>query len=122
MTNQTSIPQHEQSRLQSTTKRHNGRSPWLTPGSVIASVILIIAFAWALLPSLFTSLDPYARTDVALQAPSSAHWLGTAAVGPDVYARIICGAQESLFGALLAVAVGLVVGTLLGLIAGTRGG
>ena len=122
MTNQTSIPQHEQSRLQSTSKRHKGRNPWLTPGSVIASIILVIAFSWALFPSLFTSLDPYAGTDVALQAPSSAHWLGTDAVGRDVYARIIYGAQQSLFGALIAVAVGLVLGTLLGLIAGTRGG
>src|SRR5699024_8219067 len=69
-----------------------------------------------------TSLDPYAGSDVALQAPSSAHWLGTDAVGRDVYARIIYGAQQSLFGALIAVAVGLVLGTLLGLIAGTRGG
>lgn len=122
MTNQTSIPQHEQSRLQSTSKRHKGHNPWLTPGSVIASIILVIAFSWALFPSLFTSLDPYAGSDVALQAPSSAHWLGTDAVGRDVYARIIYGAQQSLFGALIAVAVGLVLGTLLGLIAGTRGG
>src|SRR5699024_7684173 len=104
------------------TARRKGRRPWLPPGSVFARVILIIAFAWALLPSLFTSLAPYAGTDVALQAPSRAHWLGTDAVGRDVYARIIYVAQQSLFGALIAVAVGLVLGTLLGLIAGTRGG
>lgn len=122
MTNQTSSSQHEQSRLHSTSKRHKGQNRWLTPGSIIASIVLIIAFIWALFPSLFTSLDPYAGTDVALQAPSSEHWMGTDAVGRDVYARIIYGAQQSLFGALIAVAVGLVLGTLLGLIAGARGG
>ena len=122
MTNQTSSSQHEQSRLHSTSKRHKGQNRWLTPGSIIASIVLIIAFIWALFPSLFTSLDPYAGTDVALQAPSSEHWMGTDAVGRDVYARIIYGTQQSLFGALIAVAVGLVLGTLLGLIAGARGG
>lgn len=125
MTNQTSSPKHEQSRLNSTAKRpkgHKGHNPWTTPGSIIAIIILVIAFAWALFPSLFTNSDPYAGTDVALQAPSGAHWMGTDAVGRDVYTRIIYGAQQSLFGALIAVAVGLVLGTLLGLIAGTRGG
>ena len=122
MSNQTSSQEHVQARLRSTAKRHKGRNPWASPGSIIAIIVLVVAFAWALFPSLFTSADPYAGTDVALQAPSAQHWLGTDAVGRDVYSRIVYGAQQSLFGALIAVAVGLVLGTLLGLIAGTRGG
>lgn len=103
-------------------RRHTS-NPWLAPGSIIAIVILAIAFLAALFPSLFTSADPYAGTDVALLPPGeSGHLMGTDAVGRDLYARIIYGARQSLLGALIAVAVGLVVGTLIGLLAGSLRG
>lgn len=114
----------------STTLRRNRRpvgraqrNPWTSPASIVASVILVVAFLAALFPGLFTNSDPYAGTDVALLHPSSEHWFGTDAVGRDLYARVVYGARQSLLGALIAVAVGLVVGTLLGLLAGSlRGG
>lgn len=103
-------------------RRHTA-NPWLAPGSIIAIVVLVIAFLAALFPSLFTSADPYAGTDVALLAPGeSGHLMGTDAVGRDLYARIVYGARQSLLGALIAVAVGLVVGTLIGLLAGALRG
>lgn len=119
MTQKTSSSEHVKARI---APRRKSANPWSTPGSIIAILVLVIAFAWALIPSLFTSADPYAGTDVALQAPNSQHWMGTDAVGRDVYSRIIYGARQSLFGAVLAVAVGLVMGALMGLVAGTRGG
>lgn len=103
-------------------RRHTA-NPWLAPGSIIAIVVLVIAFLAALFPSLFTSADPYAGTDVALLPPGeSGHLMGTDAVGRDLYARIVYGARQSLLGALIAVAVGLVVGTLIGLLAGALRG
>ncbi|OFL20074.1 MULTISPECIES: ABC transporter permease [unclassified Corynebacterium] len=103
--------------------RRQTSNPWLAPGSIIAIVILAIAFLAALFPSLFTSADPYAGTDVALLPPGeSGHIMGTDAVGRDLYARIIYGARQSLLGALIAVAVGLVAGTLIGLLAGSLRG
>lgn len=103
--------------------RRQTSNPWLAPGSIIAIAILAIAFLAALFPSLFTSADPYAGTDVALLAPGeSGHLMGTDAVGRDLYARIVYGARQSLLGALIAVAVGLVVGTLIGLLAGSLRG
>ena len=105
------------------TPRRDTSNPWLAPGSIIAIVILAIAFLAALFPSLFTSADPYAGTDVALLPPGeSGHLMGTDAVGRDLYARIVYGARQSLLGALIAVAVGLVVGTLIGLLAGSLRG
>ena len=98
-------------------------NPWLAPGSIIAIVILAVAFLAALVPGLFTSADPYAGTDVALLSPGqNGHLMGTDAVGRDLYARVVYGARQSLLGALIAVAVGLVVGTLIGLIAGALRG
>lgn len=103
-------------------RRHTS-NPWLAPGSIIAIVVLVIAFLAALFPSLFTSADPYAGTDVALLPPGeSGHLMGTDAVGRELYARIVYGARQSLLGALIAVAVGLVVGTLIGLLAGALRG
>lgn len=110
--------------LRTSRRRTTGQAnPWLAPGSIIAMVILVIAFLAALFPSLFTSADPYAGTDVALLPPGeSGHLMGTDAVGRDLYARIVYGARQSLLGALIAVAVGLVVGTLIGLLAGSLRG
>lgn len=62
-------------------------NPWLKPGSIIAIVILAVAFLAALFPVLFTSSDPYAGTDVALLPPGeNGHLMGTDAVGRDLYA------------------------------------
>ena len=98
------------------------RSPWRSPATILALVILAIAFLWALVPGVFATHDPYKGTDVALLSPSSEHLFGTDSVGRDLYSRVVYGARQSLLGALIAVAVGLVLGTLIGLVAGTQRG
>lgn len=57
-----------------------------------------------------------------LEGPSAAHWLGTDDLGRDVLSRLIHGGANSLYAALLAVAVALLIGIPLGLIAGFVGG
>ncbi|WP_206446575.1 ABC transporter permease [Agrococcus sp. KRD186] len=97
------------------------RRPALT--LVLAVAVLAIALAWAILPWLFTSQDPVAGEALhALQAPSGAHPFGTDATGRDLLARVIFGAGNSLSGAAIAVLVGLVVGTAIGVLAGSTGG
>lgn len=56
------------------------------------------------------------------QGPSLAYPLGTDEVGRDILTRVVNGARISISAALVAVAVGLGGGTLLGLVAGYRGG
>jgi peptide/nickel transport system permease protein len=92
--------------------------------SVVASVLVVaVAIGFALLPGLFTPLDPLAGTArEALRPPSAAHWFGTDATGRDLFSRVVYGAVHSLGGALVAVLVGLVAGTSLGLLAGSIGG
>ncbi len=64
------------------------------------------------------------RTDVRLAAPFSdpAHPLGTDASGRDVFARLVHGTRTSLTFALGAAFAFALVGSLLGAIAGFRGG
>lgn len=98
------------------------KNNWTTPGSIISILVLIVVFAWAIAPGLFAPQDPYKGVDVALLPPSAEHYFGTDAVGRDLFSRVVYGARQSLFGALIAVAVGLVVGTLIGLVAGSLRG
>lgn len=93
------------------------------PGLWLAWLIMIAALLAAVAPGLFTD---YSATDgvagAQRLAPQLGHWLGTDQLGRDLYARIIYGASHSLSAALIAVAMGLVVGTALGVLAGSIGG
>ena len=56
------------------------------------------------------------------EGPSLAHWLGVDPLGHDILSRIVEGARISLATGFLSVAVGGLVGTVLGLLAGYYGG
>jgi peptide/nickel transport system permease protein len=89
----------------------------------LAWLVIAIVLSWAVVPGLFTG---YSGTEGVpgeqLRPPSAEHMLGTDGLGRDVYARIVYGAVHSLSGAFVAVTVGLLLGTLIGLLAGSRGG
>ena len=90
---------------------------------ILSWLVIAVVIAWAVAPGVFT---PHSGTvgiaGQQLRAPDGAHWLGTDEIGRDVLARIIYGAANSLAGAVVAVAVGLIAGTALGLVAGAVGG
>lgn len=89
----------------------------------LAWAVIAVAALWALVPDWFAHQNPLVgQAGQQLLAPSGAHWLGTDALGRDLWARVVHGAVHSLSGAFLAVAVGLVAGTLIGLLAGAVGG
>lgn len=73
----------------------------------------------ALFPGLFATHDPL-QTDVraALLPPSAEHLFGTDQSGRDVYSRVIYGAGPSVGIGLLATSFALVVGLVLGALAG----
>ncbi|WP_433438123.1 ABC transporter permease [Nonomuraea sp. CA-141351] len=92
-------------------------------GLVLAWALIALVVLWAAVPGVFTGYDPIAGVPAEkLQAPSAYHLFGTDAVGRDLFARVVHGSVHSLTGAFVAVAVGLVAGTLLGLLAGSVGG
>lgn len=96
--------------------RHRGAAGVVLAGGVIALVLL-----WALLPGLSAPHDAYSSVARGLQAPGAEHLFGTDANGRDLFSRVVFGARESLAGALVAVTVGLSVGTFLGVVAGSAG-
>lgn len=95
----------------------------LRVGEVLPWAVIALVVLWAALPGLFTSFSPITGdAAAALQDPSAEHWFGTDATGRDMYSRVVHGAVHSLSGALVAVTVGLVLGTGIGVIAGSTGG
>lgn len=92
------------------------------PALVLSWAVIGLVTAWALAPGLFTGADPLVGIAAQkLQAPGAGHVFGTDAIGRDVYARIVHGSINSLSGAFIAVTLGLVLGTLIGLLAGSLG-
>jgi peptide/nickel transport system permease protein len=98
-------------RMTATLRRH--------PSVVIGAVILcVIVIATAFAPWLATH-DPQAINPMLrLRGFSAAHWLGTDALGRDIWSRAIYGGRVSLavglIVALFATAVGLAVGLVSG--------
>lgn len=93
------------------------------PGFVLALLLVLFTLLAALVPTLFTGVDPYATQPSAkLLPPSTAHWFGTDELGRDLYTRVLYGARLSVEAALIAVGLALVVGLGLGIVSGFVGG
>lgn len=83
----------------------------------IVFIILVAIFA-----PVFAPYDPYAQnTENQLMPPSFEHWLGTDELGRDVLSRIIYGARISLIIGLVPTSLSMMLGILLGLMAGYLG-
>ena len=94
-------------------------------GAVIGMIFLAVLVLAALLSPYIFDYDTQVigmNMPERLQPPSSAHWFGTDEVGRDLFARVIYGARYSLVIGVGSVLIGLVVGTILGSLAGFYGG
>lgn len=92
---------------------------------VIATTILLLIIGLIVLgPLLVVSHDAAFRPNPLLinKPPAWDHWFGTDQVGRDIFARVIYGGRISLAIGLLAMAVSITVGTLLGALSGYFGG
>jgi peptide/nickel transport system permease protein len=83
-------------------------------------IILLVAVA-----ALADVIAPYGlaeRTSSFRQPPSGEHWFGTDTIGFDVFSRIVYGTRVSLKIGVAATSIALVIGLLLGSVAGFYGG
>ncbi|GAB3452979.1 ABC transporter permease [Actinophytocola sediminis] len=85
-------------------------------------VILALLVLIAIVPGLVTWHDPYELDGLPFTAPTGDFWFGTDEIGRDLYSRVAHGLRISLFSALLAVAVALVGGAVIGVLSGLRPG
>lgn len=89
---------------------------------VVSALLVVVAVLWAIAPQLWSGHDPIAGDlGSRLQPPSAVHWFGTDDLGRDVFSRVVHGARMSLLSAVVAVAIGLVLGSLVGIVAGVAG-
>lgn len=90
-------------------------NPLALSGLIIISCILLLA----LLAPLIAPYEPDAiDVQAILLSPSSSHWMGTDALGRDVFTRMLYGARISLLVGLVAVGIATAIGIVLGAIAG----
>ena len=96
------------------------RRNWLATASLllVAVFVAFAVFAPAIAPQNPASITLAAR----LAPPSAAHWLGTDELGRDILSRIIYGARISMLVGSSVVAASLLMGTVIGSIAGYYGG
>ncbi|MFN7154132.1 MAG: ABC transporter permease [Acidovorax sp.] len=90
---------------------------------VIGAVLSLLLILAAVLSLVWTPWSPY-EMDLAskLQPPSGSHWLGTDAFGRDVASLLLVGARNSILVGVIAVGIGLTIGTALGLLAAAKRG
>jgi peptide/nickel transport system permease protein len=86
---------------------------------LVAAIALIVVVLTALLFPMVSGADP---NEIAvtqrLNAPTAAHWAGTDELGRDVMLRIVHGARYSLLIGAMTATGAVLVGTLLGMLAG----
>ncbi|NUO59307.1 MAG: ABC transporter permease [Hamadaea sp.] len=112
-----------------------GRSLWAeafrrvrrNPAAVVGAIILLI---FVLVAIIGPFLVPYSPTSTAwadqvkegqniIPGPSSEHWFGLDHNGRDEFSRVIVGARQTLLVGVVATSLGLLVGCLLGGLAGS---
>lgn len=111
--------------------RWKGRRAWIKKLPWVSLSVVIVLGVCAIFANVISPHHPLGkdeatrvRTQKTLQAPfqSWSNVLGTDRTGRDVLTRLIYGARTSAVISMIALGSGVLVGTVLGMIAGFRGG
>ncbi len=91
--------------------------------TLVGIVLTLFVLLVALLAPWLAPFDPiHQNISMGDQPPGPVHFLGTDSYGRDVLSRILLGARVSLGIALSAVGFAIIVGSVLGVVAGYKGG
>jgi peptide/nickel transport system permease protein len=93
------------------------------PVVIFGAVIILLVIICAAFPNLIAPYEPN-KQDLSsvLLEPSTEHYLGTDALGRDMFSRIIYGARTAIIIACGVLGMAAIIGSILGLIAGYFGG
>ena len=95
------------------------QNPLMLAGGLIVLTVAILA----MLAPWIAPYDPSTiNVKVILSPPSWEHWCGTDTLGRDVFSRMLYGARVSLAVGFIAVGIALLIGAMLGAVAGYFGG
>lgn len=113
-------------------ERQAARNPWLLLWdrlrkkrlAMLSLAIVLVIYGAGITAPL---IAPYSYTEQnlerGLEGPSSDHWFGTDRLGRDMFSRVLYSARTTLIVTVAVVLSGtLIMGNLLGLLAGYRGG
>ena len=91
--------------------------------AVLGLLMVGIVFLTAVLAPVLAPYDPQTQNLQNTTAkPSAAHWFGTDELGRDQLSRVIFGSRIAIVVGLASIVLALLVGVILGSIAGYRGG
>lgn len=90
----------------------------------ISGLVILVFFSLVAVFAPFLTPNSPTQSDLinVMQPPSSDHWLGTDSSGRDNFARLVYGARVTLLIGFFAMFCTLVIGVILGSIAGYYGG
>lgn len=89
------------------------------PAPVFAAIILVIIIVAVVFAPFYVPHDPLSMTaSNRLKPPSNEYWIGTDPYGRDLFSRVVTGGQVSLMIGIGAAVTSVVVGLLIGLVAG----
>jgi glutathione transport system permease protein len=88
--------------------------------AVLAGAFLVLLVALALVAPWIVPYDAenYFDYDSLNALPSAKHWFGVDPLGRDIFSRVLMGSRISLTAGFVSVAVGAIIGTAMGLVAG----
>jgi peptide/nickel transport system permease protein len=92
------------------------------PGFVIGVIVVGILVFCAIFGEFVVPYDPFNDFSTGHLPPSLEHYFGTDRLGRDVFSRVVVGARDVFVVAPPAALIGVVAGTILGLVMGYYGG
>ena len=92
-----------------------------TPSAVVGGALVLVTATVAVLADLVSSGDPFASAGPPLRSPSLDHLMGTDNLGRDLLRGVVHGTRTSVTVVLAVAAMSLVLGVLVGMVAGYRG-
>lgn len=103
-------------------RRRRGRPVWLSAAAIVGISVLTLWVIVAITIPLWTPHPPLEPSGERLLGPSLDHWMGTDALGRDVFTRALWGARTSLPVAAIVIVASVIVGTVVGAASGFFGG